>query len=402
MNILFLTPRFPYPLIGGDRIKPYNLLCHLAKTHNVHLITFYQGGNPPKSYIKEITDIGIELSYIPLYPLDAGLRSITSLSNRLPLEIAYYTQSNYRKILNELIITKHFDLAFAFFMRTAEYLKNIKIKKILIAEDCRTLYQKRSYSQTKNLLQKSVRFWEYIKLKKYEPKITSFFDITTCVTDTDIEALKQLNPNAEYRLLTNGVDIYKFTPPKDNSERQGLLFAGKLDIWANILMIKTIVNDIFPIVKEQIPNVTLKIVGSRPLPQIINICKSDENIELIADVPEMQPYLQSAQLFIHPHTGGSGIQNKLLEAMACGCPVVTTPTGIQGIEATHRKEVLIGTNPSELANHCIEVLTNLQLTEQLSVNSRDLIVKTHSWDKVFEDLDNIIFELMNNKIKQYD
>lgn len=380
-------------MIGGDRIKPYNLLKHLAKSHNVHLVTFFQGGTPPKTYIKEITELGINLDYIPLYPIDAGLKTIKSFFNRLPLEIAYYTQSSFKKVVNELLKTKKFDLAFAFFMRTAEYLKDVNIKKILIAEDCRTLYQYRSYKESKNLLQKSVRWWEYNKLKKYEPITTSYFDITTCVTDVDIEALRNLNSNAQYRLLTNGVDINKFVPPIDNSKRSYILFTGKLDLWANILMIKTIINEIFPIIKQQVPDIELKIVGSHPLPQIINMCKSDEKIELIADVPEMIPYLQSAKLFLHPHSGGSGIQNKLLEAMACGCPVVTTPTGIQGIDAKNGNDVLIGSNPLELAKHCVEILSNQELADKISKNARELIVNTHSWEIVFRDLDAIIDEL---------
>ncbi len=395
MNILFLTPRFPYPLIGGDRIKPYNLLKYLSKSHNVHLVTFYQGGTPPKTYIKEINELGINLNVIPLYPIDAGLRTVKSLFNLLPLEVAYYTQTSYKKVVNELLKTKKFDLAFAFFMRTSEYIKEVNIKKILIAEDCRTLYQYRSYKESRNILQKSVRFWEYNKLKKYEPIITSYFDITTCVTDVDLEALRKLNPNAQYRLLTNGVDINKFVPPKDNSQRRYIIFTGKLNTWANVLMIQTIVNEIFPIIKKQIPEIELKIVGSHPLHQITNICKSDDKIELISDVPEIVPYLQSAKLFLHPHSGGSGIQNKLLEAMACGCSVVTTPTGIQGIDAKHGEDVLIGNNPKELAKLCIEILSNQELANKLSKNAREVIVNTHSWQIVFKELDDIINELFS-------
>ncbi|MFA6571996.1 MAG: glycosyltransferase, partial [Bacteroidota bacterium] len=118
--------------------------------------------------------------------------------------------------------------------------------------------------------------------------------------------------------------------------------------------------------------------------------------KIYADVPDMVPFLQSARVFLHPHIGGSGIQNKLLEAMACGCPIVTTPTGIQGINGVHGTDVLIGKNNTELIENTIAVLTDNQLAEKLSVNSCTLIRRTHSWESVFSDLDKIILEVMNS------
>jgi glycosyltransferase involved in cell wall biosynthesis len=282
-------------------------------------------------------------------------------------------------------------------MRTAEYIKDLPIKKVLMAEDCRTLYQKRSYETTKNIKQKIVRWWEYKKLKKYEPEIVEHFDFTTLVTEEDISSMKKLNPNANYRLLTNGTDLNKFKT-KDNTEKKGILFAGKLDIWANVLMLEDIVNNIFPKIKIEIPDALLNIVGANPTKAVLRLEREDVNI--YPNVPDMVPYLQQAQLFLHPHVGGSGIQNKLLEAMACGCPVVTTPTGIQGIPATNGENILIGTSKEELIEQTIRLLKDSELADKLSKNGRDLIEKTRSWEKVFEDLDFLIDKLLNSDLTE--
>jgi glycosyltransferase involved in cell wall biosynthesis len=162
-------------------------------------------------------------------------------------------------------------------------------------------------------------------------------------------------------------------------------------------MVKLILKEIFPKVREQVPDAELHIVGASPSPTLLSLIKSVEGLYLHSDVPEMIPYLQSAQLFLHPHIGGSGIQNKLLEAMACGCPVVTTSTGIQGIDAVNRKQVLIGNTPDELTSNTIEILTDRQLAENISRNARDLIVRTHSWELVFDAVDNILLELFATK-----
>lgn len=388
-NILFLTPRLPYPIIGGDKLKAYYTIKHLASKHKVTLVSFFQGEQSKREeYAAAIESLGVEVFVLPLNPIKAGLSILPRLFSA-PLEILYYTQKKYRKIVEQLLAERDFDIAFSFFMRSAEYIKFAKLKKVLMCEDCRTLYQKRSAENTSNILQKIVRKWEYKRLQTYEPDIVNYFDVITLVTNDDINEMRKLNSAARYELLTNGSDVNKFIPlaNKDWSKKK-ILFAGKLDVWANELMIKEIVEEIYPLIKKKVPEAQLQIVGASPSESILALNSKD--IEIISNVPDMLPYLQEANLFLHPHSGGSGIQNKLLEAMAAGCPVVTTKTGNQGIYAKHNEEVLLGNNDEELANCAIEVLKSVELAEKLSQNARILIENTHSWEIIFSQIDEII------------
>lgn len=395
LNILFLTPRFPYPVIGGDRLKPYHILSHLAKNNNVTLVTFNHGGEPEKYCIKAIEDLGVELKWVPLFPVIAGFRTMLRMFGKKPLEVLFYTQPEYSKLVENLFKEKNFDIGISFFMRTAEYIKNKPLKKILMAEDCRTIYQKRSFEDSTNSKQRIIRNWEFKKLSSYEPKIVDYFDITTFVTNEDIASMMKLNNTAEYRLLTNGTNIESFKPPGGNSVRSGILFSGKLDVWANQLMVKKIVEDIFPLIKNEVPNATLNIVGANPPQSVTSLIKDSKDITLVSNVPEMQPYLQKSEVFLHPHTGGSGIQNKLLEAMACGCPVVTTNVGNQGINGVHERDLLLGEDSATLAKHAVRLIKNKEFALEISKNARNLIEKTHSWYVVFDAIDNIIFELFD-------
>ena len=162
-NILFLTPRFPYPLIGGDRIKSFYILKYLSRYANVTLITLSHGGAPNKEYVQELEYLGIKVHSITLFPFRAALRSISTFWTKFPLEILFYLHPGFRNKVNDIIKDHHFDIAFAFFMRTAEYLKDVSIKKVLIAEDCRALYQSRSAKASANIIQKLVRHWEVLK-----------------------------------------------------------------------------------------------------------------------------------------------------------------------------------------------------------------------------------------------
>ncbi len=392
LNILFLLPRFPYPVIGGDRLKPHNIIKYLAEKHNVTLVTFFQGEKAPQSFIREVEKLGVDLHVIPLNPIKAGGKALTKLHKEYPLEIAYYYQHDYQKTVDNLCSQTNFDLGFSFFMRTAEYLKDKVFPKILMAEDCRTLYQQRSYETSHNLKQRAVRWWEYRKLKNYEPGIVNHFDITTLVTHEDIKAMQKQNPSCKYELLSNGTDVDKFVPNPE-IERKGILFAGKLDVWANQLMIMKIVNDILPKIREKVPNAELHLVGATPPPSISNL--ENKYIKIFPDVPDMVPYLQGAELFLHPHEGGSGIQNKLLEAMSCGCPVVTTPTGNQGINGEHGVHLLLGDNSEKLAEYAVKLLSDKEFAQNISENGRNLIVQTHAWKFIFQSVDKIIEEVLN-------
>lgn len=391
LNILFLTPRFPFPLIGGDRVKAYYLLKHLSSKYNVTLITFFQGETFSSEWENEFKNMGIDLRIITLNPILAGIRSFLKLFGKLPLEILFYTQPSFQKEVDTVLNEKKIDLAFAFFMRTNEYIKDKNIKKILISEDCRTLYMQRSYKGTSNLKQKIVRWWEYNKLKNYEPRVMNSFNFTTLVTKEDAYEMQKLNNNAKVRILTNGTDTEYFKP-KSFEIRKDILFSGKLDLWANIIMCKRIVNDIFPLILAKLPNVKLNIVGANPTNEIFSLLS--KNVILTSDVPEMLPFLQETRLFLHPHLGGSGIQNKLIEAMSSGCPVITTSTGNQGINATNGIEAFICNENLEIAMQAIEILTNDELAQKLSRNARQHIIENQSWDIVNVQLDRIIEEVI--------
>jgi len=389
LNILFLTARFPFPLVGGDRVKPHYLLKYLSKNHNVTLVSFHQGNNLEEENIKVIENMGIEVHIIKLNPLKAARNIILKNLFSMPLEIGYYYQPEFKNKVEQLFNAKKFDLCFAFFMRTAEYIKNKQIPKVLIAEDCRVLYQKRSYQESKNLLQKAVRFWEYKMLGKYEKNIVNHFDFNTFVTEQDIASMKKHNQKANYFLLTNGTNINHFKPNNsDISKRAGILFSGKLDIWANEIMLQRIIDRIFPLVQSVFADTHLNIVGANPKSNIKEL--SIPKINLNFNVPDMLPFLHEARVFLHPHTGATGIQNKVLEAMASGCPVVTTPTGIQGIDAVHNVHCLIGESDEELAKHTIELLRNDDLADKIRRDARQLIANTHSWEAVYKQLDELI------------
>ncbi len=387
-NVLFLTPRFPWPLIGGDRIKSYNVLKHLALNNRVVLVTFNHGEPATSDQVKALNDIGVEVHSITLNATMAGLSCVRTFWTELPLEIAFYTLPEFQKKVDELLRAEKFDIGISFFMRTAEYLRNNKsLKKILIAEDCRVEYQSRSRDVAHNVVQKIVRWWETMKLLKYEPRVVECFDRVTFVSPEDVEAMSRLNGSMTYDIVTNGVDLERYAYVDNHLARKGILFTGKLDVLANHIMAKTIVEDILPAVQIHQPTATLTIAGACPLQELRTII--GDNATLAADVPDLLPFIHSHAIFLHPHRGGSGIQNKILEAMSAGCVVVTTPSGLQGIDAVHRVHCLVANSQVEMVDLAAEALSNHELRSELSKNARILMEETHSWQHVDDQIDTV-------------
>lgn len=393
-KILFLTARLPYPLVGGDRVKPYYLLKYLAERFDVTLLTFSQGRHYRPEYVEHIESMGIAVRVVRVNPVRAGLTALLN-AYRFPLEIGYYYSKEFRSQVEQILSQGGFCLGFSFFMRTAEYLKNRPepMKKVLIAEDCRTLYQMRSSAGNTSLLQRAVRAFERRKLRKYEPEIVNHFDAVTFVTDTDIEAMREMNPRGNYFLLSNGFDSQRFSSDASGEPREGVLFCGKLDVAANALMATRCVEKIFPAVRQRIPDARLTIAGANPS-KYLKRRATELGFDLVADPPDMAELLRRCKVFLHPHTGGSGIQNKLIEAMACGAPIVTTPTGVQGIVFESGVHGLIAEADEDLAQRVVELLSNGTQAAQLGENASRSANENHRWENVFRAFDVLIEKMI--------
>jgi glycosyltransferase involved in cell wall biosynthesis len=392
MKLLFVTCRFPYPVIGGDRTKSFNLLKNLAKNHEVHLISNAENGPLTEEQKNKVISLGIIVHEVPFNKTKAIIRSISLLFSNKPLEVTFYDSREIRKRTREIFNKIKPDIAISFFMRTAESTASLPCKRILIAEDCRLLYQSRSANESNSLLQKTVRLFEVYKLKKYEPKIISKFDCVTFVTETDLKNAKLTAPNINGEILTCGVDINEFKINEKPREKT-ILFAGKLDVLANIMMAKKVVLKILPLVSKRIKGIKCEIVGGSPTKNVLNL--ESNNVKIIKDVPSLVPFFQKAGVFVHPHSGASGIQNKLLEAMACGCPVVTTKTGTQGIPIEHGIHGYITQNKYEMASCAIDLLDNPDKAIIMGNHARKLMEENFTWEIISKKMESILIKVIN-------
>ena len=391
LKILITTPHFPYPLVGGERIKLFNLIKHLSKNNKVFLVSLDRGYEVKDEFIDVLKNMNVETYVFKINKLLSTISAGILTLFRNPLEIEYFRHSQFRNKINEIAAKNNIDFILNFFIRTAEHVKNIPVKKILMAEDCRSYYQRRTSKTSRHLRQKLVRAYDAYKLTEYESNIGNYFDITTVVTQEDYKQFKLLNPNTKIRIISEGVDFDIFRPTIDAIDRKDILFLGKLDVWANIIMIRKIADEIFPLILKVKPDTKLNIAGANPVSEIMDL--KSKSINIIPNPENIASFYQESAVFLHPHLGGSGIQNKVLESMSSGCPVVTSPCGANEISIINGKNGFIANNNQEFANYTIELLNDINLREKIGKNAREYIISEKSWNSVFADLDKIIEEL---------
>jgi glycosyltransferase involved in cell wall biosynthesis len=216
----------------------------------------------------------------------------------------------------------------------------------------------------------------------------------TVVSHEDATALRSLVPNLPLRVIPNGVDAAEYAPRSgvERAARQ-LLFTGALNYPPNVHAAKLLAQEILPRVRESVPVAHLRLVGRDPS-ETVTALENHPGVEVIPNVPDMAPFLSEATVFVCPMTSGTGIKNKLLEAMANELPCVTTPLALRGIEATPGSDVLVGSDVDELSAAAVRLLGDSELRSRLGNSGRALVERDHSWQSVAEKYTDLYEEII--------
>ncbi len=198
-------------------------------------------------------------------------------------------------------------------------------------------------------------------------------------------------------VLTNGVDLNYFLPDY-NVEREPatIIVSGKLSYHANVSMVLFLLKEIMPFVWQTRPDVKLWVVGKDP-PDSIREYDQHPQVEVTGTVPDLRQFLQKATLAVAPITYGAGIQNKVLEAMACSTPVVCTSKAVSALEFISDKEIVVKDSPEEFANAVLDLLGNVELSKKIGKAGREYVEKYHDWANISVRLENIYQQLIESR-----
>ncbi|MBI5452921.1 glycosyltransferase family 4 protein, partial [Candidatus Gottesmanbacteria bacterium] len=223
----------------------------------------------------------------------------------------------------------------------------------------------------------------------WEKKFWQTASRVVAMSAADKKIMQTLTPRLTVDLVPNGVDTEFFTRKKIESVKKGkvILFVGNFKWLQNREAVTVLVKQIWPNIKKKLPNIKLWIVGRFPTYDIQRF--SSPSVKISSDIEDIRDAYRLSDVLIAPIYGPGGTRYKILEAMAAGLPVVTTPTGIEGLGVEHGREALVGINPSDLAKFTIQLLTDVSLYTKLATNGRKLVEKKFNWQTIADSLDHI-------------
>lgn len=382
MKILFIANRFPYPPFRGDKLKIYNLAKRISKNHELHLITFTEQKSDLQ-YLPELETIFSKIEIIHLPKLQSYFNVALGLLGNKPLQVNYFKSNEFNNRLASLLKSNEYDAIHVQHLRMAQYAIPYPEKyRILDLPDAFSLYWQRRKSIPRSFFTRLLDNIESKRVMKYEKYILNEFNLNLVCSQEDLQFLKNKHKIENIRLLSNGVDTDKFRPmDHDYSKHDTLLFTGNMDYDPNVDAVIYFTEKVFPLIKQANPDIKFVIAGQRPIDKVKSL-DNQKDVFVTGFIPELSEMYNTASVVVAPLRFGAGTQNKVLEAMAMGIPVVCSNIGFEGLGIEDGEGAFMRTDAESFAAQVIALLNSEGLRRATGEKGIEVIRSNFSWDKI--------------------
>ena len=391
MNILYLAHRIPFPPNKGDKIRSYHQIQYLSKHHTVYLACLADDPQDAR-YVEELKRYCrvVEISY------RSSLKHFWHIGRALfcgqALSVgAFYSRELQQKVKTILQSVK-IDHIIVFSSPMAEYVRHVKeIPKLMDfvdvdSEKWRTYasYQKFPFSLLYQL--------EAKRLGRYEEEIAREFEQSVFISDQEVQLFRERVKDRPITVVSNGVDLNYFHS-KGKTEALGqdpvLVFTAAMDYFPNIDAAQFFCRHIFPRIRETYPEIRFDIVGRKPSHAVLKLARPGR-INVTGTVTDVRPYMSNASVAVVPLRIARGVQNKILEAMATGLPVVGTANAFQGIAVGANDGIRVADDPKQFADEVVRLLNDQELQFLCGSQARKFVEKRCSWEDCGAQLEQLV------------
>jgi sugar transferase (PEP-CTERM/EpsH1 system associated) len=383
MRVLFVTPRFPFPPLKGDQVIAYHRLRALGHRHEITLLSLVESADEAAGAAElEQFCSAVHTVTLPRWRSYANVL-LGAPRSPLPLQLLYYHSAEFGRRLHELCAGGRFDVVHAYFHRVAPYCRGVDTPKVLELMDSMQLRMAR-YVAAEPPPKRWLYREELRRITPYERAVVSEFDHVLVVSEQD----KQLLPGRHVSVLPNGVDTDHFVPRPERRSPSTLVFSGNMHYEPNMQAVTWFVQRCLPLVRAAAPDATLVVAGADPHPTVAGLARYP-GVRVTGFVPSMPDVLNHASVAVAPMQSGSGIQNKVLEAMACGLPVVASSLALGGIGAQPGRDLVVADGEQETAEAVVALLEDARRAAEMGESARAYVVREHSWERAGERVEEI-------------
>lgn len=406
MNILYLAHRIPYPPNKGDKIRSFNEIKYLAVNHTVDLICL--ADDPDDLQYKEALQKYCRKVFVhPISKVWGRIKGLMEFCLGKPISTAYFYRKEVQRTVNQWLGSDNYDVLICFSSSVAEYIfrseylkragkEAIPKRPKLIMDFCDVDSDKwLQYSRDANFPLKRIYRAENQRMQGYEKKVYRSFDSTFVVSDLEKETFLKYYPDGDNLVvIKNGVDTEYFSPDHKliapvETKKPSLVFIGAMDYHANVEGVCWFCREIFSDLLATNPDLQFYIVGRDPAP-VVKKLAALQGVHVIGDVADVRPWYQTADVFVVPLRLGRGVQNKVLEAMAMGKPVVSTSRANAGVSANDNEHLLLGDSAAGFANAVRMLLQDNEKRKLLGHRARNFVLAEYDWNINMAKLESLL------------
>ena len=388
MKVLVLTHRFPYPPRAGSTVRAFNMITHLARNHEVTVAAPVRSAGEAREAAGIASHCAAWLPGAVWEPLQIG-RMLACLPTTVPSSMGYFHCAALARKVRRLVAEGRFDLVIVHCSSVAHYVAQAtNVPKLLDFVDMDS--QKwLDYASFKRFPLSAGYWLEGAKLEHAERRLARRFDLCTTITRAELETLEGYRTGVAADWFPNGVDSTYFSPAAEAYDPDTLCFVGRMDYYPNQEAMFRFCADVLPRIQARRPRAKLCIVGADPSPQVVRL-GALPGVTVTGSVPDVRPWLHRSALMVAPLNIARGTQNKILEAMAAGVPVVCSRTAAGGVDAVDREHFLAAGSDEEHAAAVLRILEDAGERSRLAAAGRSRMLTHHHWDHAMQKLDGII------------
>lgn len=386
-KVLVLTSRYPYPVIGGDRLRIYHICKALSKRYELTLASLCDRPAELRHRPTDHVFAHIHRVYMPKWKSYSNV--LRALPNGLPLQLAYYKSEEFRQLVAALL--PGHDMVLAHLIRTAQFVpQDTDTFRVLEMTDAISMNYERMKSLPETYSWKKLLYRvEQKRVGRYESAALDRFDKTWLVSDVDAHYVDGWHENVE--VIPNGVDRDRL-PYLDGGRGNVVAFIGNMVSAQNQDGCLHFAQRILPRIREQ-EDIRLRVIGNCPLP-LQRRLERITGVEVTGMFDRIEEHLQNVFCGVCSVRAAAGIQNKVLEYLAMGLPCVTTAQGAEGIHGRPDQHFLLYRSELEATRHVLSVYRKPELRQRLARAGKDLISSEYDWDRLYRRIRDSVADLL--------